>query len=88
MALMDKIRGVYFRDKKTISEIARLRSLSRNTNQAVAKGGAGHATEIPAPAALTKALEMDATGRGASGARCVRCTPDSKLRTARAATCA
>jgi transcriptional regulator with XRE-family HTH domain len=31
MALMGKIRGMYFRDQKSISEIARLTSLSRNT---------------------------------------------------------
>jgi hypothetical protein len=31
MALMGKIRGMYLRDKKSISEIARLTSLSRNT---------------------------------------------------------
>ena len=31
MALMGKIRGMYFRDKKSIGEIARLTSLSRNT---------------------------------------------------------
>ena len=31
MAMLGKIRGMYYRDGKTISEIARLTSLSRNT---------------------------------------------------------
>jgi transposase len=31
MALIGKIRGMYFHDGKAISEIARLTSLSRNT---------------------------------------------------------
>ena len=64
----------------TINEIAQAHQSVAQYDQAVAKGGAGHATEIPAPTALTKALEMDATGRGASGARRGVVHPDSKPR--------
>ena len=70
MALMGKIRGMYFRDKKSISEIARLTSLSRNTIKRwlrAARGtqpkyrGSEVATKLtPFAAALTKALETDA----------------------------
>ena len=33
MAMLGKIRGMYYRDGKTISEISRLTSLSRNTTK-------------------------------------------------------
>ena len=70
MALMGKIRGMYFRDKKSISEIARLTSLSRNTIKRWLRAAPGtqpkyRRSEVttkltPFAAALTKALETDA----------------------------
>ena len=70
MALMGKIRGMYFRDRKSISEIARLTSLSRNTIKRWLRAAPGTqpkyrrsevATKLtPFAAALTKALETDA----------------------------
>ena len=66
MALMGKIRGMYFRDKKSISEIARLTSLSRNTikrwlraapgTQPKYRGSEVATKQTPFAAALTKAL--------------------------------
>jgi transposase-like protein len=70
MALMGKIRGMYFRDKKSISEIARLTSLSRNTIKRWLRAAPGTQPKYrrgevttkltPFAAALTKALETDA----------------------------
>ena len=70
MALIGKIRGMYFRDGKSISEIARLTSLSRNTIKKWLKRAQGTAPkyrrcEVPKKltpylASLTQALEVDA----------------------------
>jgi transposase len=70
MALMGKIRGMYFRDGKSISEIARLTSLSRNTIKRWLKVAPGtqpkyRRPEVPIKltpfaATLTKALQTDA----------------------------
>jgi transposase-like protein len=70
MALMGKIRGMYFRDRKSISEIARLTSLSRNTikrwlrtapgTQPKYRRGEVTTKLTPFVAVLTKALEIDA----------------------------
>jgi transposase len=70
MALMGKIRGMYFRDQKSISEIARLTSLSRNTVKKWLRVAPGTqpkyrrhklSTKLtPFAAALIKALEADA----------------------------
>ena len=70
MALMGKIRGMYFRDRKSISEIARLTSLSRNTIKRWLRAAPGTqpryrrgevTTKLtPFAAVLTKALEADA----------------------------
>ena len=70
MAMMGKIRGMYFRDKKSISEIARLTSLSRNTIKRWLRAAPGTPPKYqrsqattkltPFAAALMKALEADA----------------------------
>ena len=70
MALIGKIRGMYFRDGKSISEIARLTSLSRNTIKKWLKRAQGTAPKYqrcdvpkkltPYLATLTQALEVDA----------------------------
>jgi len=70
MALMGKIRGMHFRDRKSISEIARLTSLSRNTIKKWLKAPQGPAPKYqrrdvptkltPYMARLTQALEADA----------------------------
>jgi transposase len=70
MGLMSKIRGMYFRDGKSISEIARLTSLSRNTVKRWLRTAPGtqpkyRRGEVPKKltpfvAVLTKALEIDA----------------------------
>ncbi|MCL2885780.1 MAG: IS21 family transposase, partial [Betaproteobacteria bacterium] len=70
MAMLGKIRRMYFRDKLPVSEIARRTSLSRNTIKKWlrAPGGAephyrrqsGERKIAAYAAQLTKALEMDA----------------------------
>ncbi len=70
MALMGKIRGMRLRDGKSISEISRLTSLSRNTIKKWLKKPQGAAPKYqrrdlstklaPFVAALTQALEVDA----------------------------
>lgn len=67
---MGKTRGMYFRDRKSISEIARLTSLSRNTIKRWLRAAPGtqpkyRRSEVttkltPFATALTKALETDA----------------------------
>jgi transposase len=69
-ALIGKIRGMYFRDGKSISEIARLTSLTRNTIKKWLKRAQGTAPkyrrcEVPKKltpylASLTQALEVNA----------------------------
>ncbi len=70
MALMGKIRGMYFSDRKSISEIARLTSLSRNTIKRWLRAAPGTQPKYQRSKAttkltafvgtLTKALETDA----------------------------
>ena len=48
MAMMGKIRAMHLRDGKSISEIARLTSLSRNTIKKWLKAPQGAAAEVPA----------------------------------------
>ncbi len=70
MALMGKIRGMHFRDGKSISEIARLTSLSRNTIKKWLKTPQGSQPKYrrrdvpikltPFMVTLTQALEADA----------------------------
>ena len=70
MALIGKIRGMHFRDGKSISEIARLTSLSRNTIKKWLKAPQGAQPRYqrrngptkltPFVAALEQALEADA----------------------------
>lgn len=70
MALMGKIRGMHFRDGKSISEIARLTSLSRNTIKKWLRSPQGSEPKYerrdgptklsPFVGTLTQALEADA----------------------------
>lgn len=54
MALMGKIRGMHFRDGKSISEIARLTSLSRNTIKKWLRAPQGAQPKYRRPAVPTK----------------------------------
>ena len=89
MALMGKIRSMHFRDGKTISEIARLTSLSRNTIKKWLRAPQGaqpkyRRREMPSKLspfseALTQALKADwqrpkHERRTVSG----RCTPNCR----------
>ena len=96
MALIGKIRGMYFCDGKSISEIARLTSLSRNTIKKWLKRPQGTAPKYqrcdvpkkltPYLASLTQALEVDARVQSASGAARALCTRSSPARATKAAT--
>ena len=48
MAMIGKVKRMHFRQKKSVREIVRLTSLSRNTVVQVAQGGGAGGAEVPA----------------------------------------
>ena len=96
MALIGKVRAMRLRDGKSISEIARLTSVSRNTVKKWLKARPGAVPKYqrremptkltPFMAALTQALEADAQRAKHERAPPAPCTRSSRARATTAAT--
>ena len=87
MAMIGKIRRMYFREKKSVREISRLTSLSRNTIDKGLKAPgdvepkyrreARECKLTPFHDELRRALKADAQRPGGTGARPKPCLPRS-----------
>ena len=67
MALIGKIRGMRMRDGKSISEISRLTSLSRNTIKKWASDPAGGDAEVPATRRVDQARAVHCDAHAGTG---------------------